>query len=98
MIKKVGALALFLYAPISASVFVQTPKGSYVVEPSPGGFEVYDMNGNGITSVQRDGSGYSVISPQGVTNVYSDGRTSNPALNYNPIDGSSTPIIPNLGD
>lgn len=98
MIKKVGALALFLSAPISAGVFVQTPKGSYDVEQIPGGFVVYGLSGQGATTVMRDGAGYSVSAPDGVTNVYSDGHTSNPNITVSPFDLSPTPVIPNLGD
>jgi len=55
------------------------------------------MSGQGVTTVTRTGDGYSVLSPQGVTNVYSDGRTSNPNVTVDPFDLSVTPI-PNMGD
>lgn len=95
MIRKI-ALALFFSAQAQA-VWVQTPKGTYDVEQTPGGFVVYGMSGQGITEVIRTGDGYSVLSPQGVTNVYEDGKTSNPNMTVDPFDLSVTPI-PNMGD
>jgi len=95
MIRKI-TLALFFSAQTQA-VWVNTPRGSYAVEQTPGGFVVYGMSGQGVTTVMRTGNGYSVLSPEGVTNVYEDGRTSNPNMTVDPFDLSVTPI-PNLGD
>lgn len=95
MIKKI-ALTLFLCADAQA-VMVQTPRGSYEVVQTPGGFQVYGMSGQGTTTVIRQGNGYSVIAPDGVTNVYGDGTTSKPDMTVDPFDLSVTPI-PNLGD
>lgn len=96
MTKTLVSLACFLASPAYA-VWVQTPKGTYDVEQTPGGFVVYGLSGQGVTTVTRTGDGYSVLSPQGVTNVYSDGRTSNPNVTVDPFDLSVTPI-PNMGD
>ena len=88
---------LVLSAPVYGATWVQTPKGNYAVEQTPGGFVVYGMSGQGVTTVVRTGNGYSVLSPEGVTNVYEDGRTSNPNMTVDPFDLSVTPI-PNMGD
>lgn len=95
MIKKI-ALALFICSDAQA-VWVQTPKGTYDVEQIPGGFVVYGLSGQGITTVLREGNGYSVLAPNGVTNVYGDGHTSNPNVTVDPFDLSTTPI-PNLSE
>lgn len=95
MIKKI-ALACFLAGPAHA-VWVQTPKGTYDVEQIPGGFVVYGLSGQGVTTVMREGNGYSVIAPDGVTNVYENGTTSRPGMTVDPFDLSVTPI-PSLGD
>lgn len=90
-------LGLVLFAGPAHAVWVQTPKGTYDVEQIPGGFVVYGLSGQGITTVMREGNGYSVLSPQGVTNVYGDGHTSNPNVAVDPFNLEATPI-PNLGD
>jgi len=97
MIKTLVSLALFFSAQAQSATWVQTPKGNYAVEQTPGGFVVYGMSGQGVTTVVRTGNGYSVLSPEGVTNVYEDGRTSNPNMTVDPFDLSVTPI-PNMGD
>lgn len=88
------ALALF-YAGNSHAVWVQTPKGDYDVEQIPGGFAVYGLSGQGTAMVTRQGNGYSVQTPQGTTNVYSDGTTSNPNIHVDPFN---LDITPNVGD
>lgn len=90
-------LGLVLFAGHAQAVMVQTPRGSYEVAQTPGGFQVYGMSGQGTTTVIRQGNGYSVIAPDGVTNVYENGTTSRPGLSVDPFDLSVTPI-PNLGD
>ena len=97
MTKTLVSLALFFSAQAQSATWVQTPKGNYAVEQTPGGFVVYGMSGQGITEVIRTGDGYSVLSPQGVTNVYEDGRTSNPNMTVDPFNLEATPI-PNMGD
>ena len=93
------ALALFLLASNAhALTWVNTPKGNYAVEETPGGFNVYGMSGQGITTVTRQGNGYTVISPEGTTNIYTDGTTSKPGMSVDPFDLSTTPVIPNMGD
>ena len=92
------ALALILAAGNShALTWVQTPKGNYAVDQIDGGFAVYGLSGQGVTMVTRQGNGYSVQGPNGTTNVYTDGTTSNPNVTVDPFDLGVTPI-PNMGD
>ena len=93
----IRVLALALFCAQAQAVWVQTPKGTYDVEQIPGGFVVYGLSGQGITTVLREGNGYSILAPNGVTNVYGDGHTSNPNVVVDPFDLSTTPI-PNMGD
>lgn len=79
-----------------AITWVQTPRGNYAVEPNSNGFTVYGLSGQGVTSVIRNGNGYSVIAPNGVTNIYEDGSTSKPGMAVDPFDITPTPVIPNL--
>ena len=93
------ALALFLLTTDADAVtWVQTPKGNYAVEENGNGFTVYGLSGQGVTTVTRQGNGYTVMSPEGITNIYTDGTTSRPGMSVDPFDLSTTPVIPNLGD
>jgi len=78
-------------------MLVQTPKGSYDVQPlAGGGFAVYGLSGQGVTTVLPTGGGYTVLSPEGVTNVYEDGSTSNPNVVVNPFTLGADPVVPDL--
>lgn len=92
--KRVIALTCFLASPAHA-LLVQTPHGTYEVQQTPGGFDVYGLSGQGVTTVIRNGGGYSVIAPDGVTNVY--GTDAKPTLSVDPSDLSVTPI-PNMSE
>ena len=87
-----------LMALISAgadATLVQTPKGTYVVEPSPNGYEIYGLSGQGIASIIRQPGGYAVQSPEGTTNIYMDGNEQM-GIGVSPSDLSVTPYIPDL--
>jgi hypothetical protein len=88
-------IALLISANAEA-VLVQTPKGTYDVEQSPNGFEVYGLSGQGIASVIRQPGGYAVQSPEGTTNIYMDGGDERMGLGISPADLSVTPYIPDL--
>lgn len=91
----VGALALSFSAQ---ALLVQTQKGTYMVEPSAGGFEVYGLSGQGVTSVIRHGdSGYSVIGPNGVSNIYMDNPGEVKGFSVDPSNVDVTPL-PGFGD
>ena len=76
------------------ALLVQGPGGSYDVQPLPGGgFTVFGLSGQGITTVLPTGGGYSVLSPQGITNVYSDGTTSDPNVTVDPFDLHAIPDL-----
>ena len=96
--KKIALACFIAYGEAHALTWVNTPKGNYTVEETPGGFNVYGMSGQGLTTVTRQGNGYTVISPEGTTNIYTDGTTSKPGMSVDPFDLSTTPVIPNMGD
>ena len=96
--KKTALALLLAVGEAHALTWVNTPRGSYAVEETPGGFNVYGMSGQGITTVTKQGNGYTVISPEGTTSIYTDGSTSKPGMSVDPFDLSPTPVIPNLGD
>ena len=89
-------IALLISADAEA-VLVQTPKGTYDVEQSPNGYEIYGLSGQGIASIIRQPGGYAVQSPEGVSNFYLEGNEQI-GIGVSPTDLGVTPVIPNLGD
>ena len=96
--KLILAGALALTSMEANALLVQTQKGTYMVEPSAGGFEVYGLSGQGVTSVIRHGdSGYSVIGPNGVSNIYMDNPGEVKGFSVDPSNVDVTPL-PGFGD
>lgn len=94
--RKLSGLFLLVVALDTNALFVQSPSGNYDVQQDVGGgFTVYGLSGQGITTVIPTGDGgYSVLSPRGVTNVYGDGATSRPGVVFDPVDGNVKPVLP----
>lgn len=84
----VGALALSFSAQ---ALLVQTSKGTYEVVQTPGGFDVYGLSGQGNTTIINHGNGYSVIGPNGTSNIYLD-PGENTRFSIDPETTDLTPI------
>lgn len=86
---------MMLVSSSAGAVLVQTPKGTYDVQQSPNGYEIYGLSGQGIASIIRQPGGYAVQSPEGTTNIYMEGDEQM-GLGVSPSDLSVTPYIPDL--
>ena len=95
------ALSLIFLASDASAFLVMGPQGAVDVQQNADGFTVYGLSGQGITQVMRTGSGYSVLGPQGITNIYmapGESEEVRPAPTIPLMGDFPVGVTPRLGD
>lgn len=65
--KKVICFGLLASALPCSATMIMGPHGAAVVNETSNGYTISNLNGGGTTVIERNATGYSVITPQGTT-------------------------------
>lgn len=68
-----SAYFLVVTAP-SYATFIWGPNGAADVQETSNGYVISDLNGGGTTVIERNATGYSVMSPRGTTVIEMGGN------------------------
>lgn len=68
-----------------ASTTIWGPYGAAIVNETSNGYTISNLNGGGTTVIERNATGYSVITPQGTTII---------EMSPNLVDTPVVPVVP----